>query len=80
MVVGIDRQHGVALHHLAGCAIDPGIPQAGKPPRLPIEGTESPPDIRPRLPARFIERQRRDDAALAIAPGIAEGWLARGFL
>lgn len=47
VVIGIDRQHRVALDDLAGGVVDSGIPQPGQRPRLPVDTPRAPPDVLP---------------------------------
>ena len=78
--VGIDREHGVAFHHLAASLVDPGVPQASQPPGLAVGAVEGPPYVVSGFPTGLVEGPGRDHAALAPLPGQPVAGLACEFL
>ena len=80
VVVGVEREHGVALVHFACRLVRPGAPQAGQAPRIAVGAAKLPPLVLPAFPVRLVEAGRRDDAALPALPGILECGLGRQFL
>src|SRR5574343_815229 len=72
MGIGVNVQHGIALDDLPRRSINPGIPQAGQSPGESIGAIETPPDIAARFPIRLVKGHGRNDAPLAIFPGIAD--------
>ena len=70
MMVGVQREHRVALVHLTCGLVGPGVPQARQTPRCPIGPAELPPDVLARLPVRLVERRGGDDATPTAFPQI----------
>jgi hypothetical protein len=66
VMVGVDREHGVAGNHFARFLVGPVIPQTRQSPRCAISTTEAPPNIAASLPAWLIKGPSRNDAALAL--------------
>ena len=77
VVVGVEREHRVALVHFAGVLVRPDVPEACQTPRSAIRAAELPPDLFARCLIWFVERCRRDDAALSALPRVLVAGLLR---
>lgn len=80
VLVGVERQHGVALYQFAGRGILPGVPESCQAPEVAVSPDESPPHVFAALPIGFVKGKCQDDAVLAALPRIFEAGLIRHLL
>lgn len=79
-MIGVQREHRIALGDFTGTLVDPRVPQASQSPGYAVGSTETPPNVATSLPTGLIEGPGWDDAALAMQPRVLEGCFARDFL
>lgn len=76
----IDGEPGVSLDGFAEGLNHPGSPERGQSRRMTIGMPETPLDSLAGLPPRFVELDRRNDAPLTRAPGLAQRGFGCGIL
>lgn len=80
VTVGVDRDHRVAFDNFPSILVGPGVPEASQAPGRAICAPEAPPDILAGFPTGLIEGPGRNDAALAVLPGLLVGGLVLDLL